>query len=271
MAIPTILLADNNEIFLHTTAEYLESKGFRVLCAKDPKAAKRILESEILALALIDYRLTNDIDEADDSGYLLARDALKRSALPRVILTQFDDRIDPVVKCLRQDANGHSAALDFIFKKDGYEKMLEAIRQALGKVNLFLCYAHADSTAVEELYDKLVAAGYAPWMDQRDLVPGENWSLAIRKAIRSSDFFIACISKNSVTRRGFIQKEIKMAWDIWGEKLESDIYLIPARLEECDGLDERFCALQWVDLFRPQGFRDLAVAIQAGLTRRRSA
>jgi CheY-like chemotaxis protein len=270
MANPTILLADNNELFLSTTAEYLERKGYKVLRANSPESARRILENEILALAIIDYRLRNDLDDTDESGYLLAHDTLRKASVPKVILTQFDNRIDTVVKALHREANGASAAVDYVFKKDGLPRLLEVVESSLRKVNVFLCYAHADGKAVEKLYDNLAEAGFTPWMDKRDLVGGENWTAAIKRAIRGADFFIACISRNSVSRRGFIQKEIKMAWELWDEKLKEDVYLIPARLEECDVLDDRFNDLQWVNLFKPQGFRNLVEALQVGLARRRN-
>ena len=65
-----------------------------------------------------------------------------------------------------------------------------------------------------------------------------------------------------------MQREIKMALEIWEEKLDSDIYLIPARLEECEIINDKLAELQWVDLDQPQGFQNLVNALQAGLQRR---
>ncbi|NIO68956.1 MAG: TIR domain-containing protein [Anaerolineae bacterium] len=45
-------------------------------------------------------------------------------------------------------------------------------------------------------------------------LPGEKWELAIQKAIRRSDFFLVCLSANSIDKRGWIQKEIKQVLDI---------------------------------------------------------
>jgi CheY-like chemotaxis protein len=267
MTKPTILLADNDDIFLKTTKEYLEENGYTVLCAKTPQSARRILRKNIVALALIDYRLTDDDDDKDESGYTLARDAIKLSSIPRVILTKFDDRTDAVVKSLRRDKNGRSPAVNYILKKDGLESMLAVIKDTLSTVKIFLCYAHYDRAKVNDLYENLVSAGYSPWMDKRNLMPGEKWSHAIEKAINSADFFIVCISRNSVNRRGFLQREIRMAMEIWAGKLDDDIYLIPARLEDCEIPDEKLTQLQWLDLFQPEGIRNLVDTIQAGVSR----
>jgi Ca-activated chloride channel family protein len=135
---------------------------------------------------------------------------------------------------------------------------------------IFLCYARPDQEKVIELYQKLSNAGLNPWMDIKNILPGELWESTIQKAIRASDFFLACLSRNSVNRRGQIQKEISEALNIWNEKLESDIYLIPVRLEECE-VPERLRSFQWVDLFMGDGFTQLMKALQAGIERRMQA
>jgi hypothetical protein len=135
---------------------------------------------------------------------------------------------------------------------------------------IFLSYAREDEDKVKELYQRLSDAGFKPWMDKKDILPGEIWKSRIPQAIRESDFFLACLSRNSVNKRGWIQREIKDALDIWQEKLDSDIYLIPARLEDCE-VPERLGDFQWVDLFEEEGWTRLVKAIQEGLKRRAQA
>jgi hypothetical protein len=137
-----------------------------------------------------------------------------------------------------------------------------------GRAQVFLSYAREDAEKVENLYQELSDAGFKPWMDKKDILPGERWKSSIQEAIRCSDFFLACLSANSVNKRGFIQKEIKDALDIWQEKLDSDIYLIPARLEDCE-VPESLRDVQWVNLFEEDGWTRLVKAIQVGMERRR--
>ncbi|GAI45431.1 unnamed protein product, partial [marine sediment metagenome] len=91
----------------------------------------------------------------------------------------------------------------------------------------------------------------------------------ITKAITNSDFFIVCLTKNSYEKRGYLQREIKQALDIWQEKLEDDIYLFPARLEECD-VHQDLQDFQWVNLYEDDGWDRLFRAIQAGISRRQA-
>jgi hypothetical protein len=131
---------------------------------------------------------------------------------------------------------------------------------------IFLCYAREDGKEVENLYQKLSAAGFKPWMDKKDILPGEKWESCIEKAIQRSDFFLACLSDKSVRKRGWVQRERKQALDLWQEKVEDDIYLIPVRLDNCE-VPERLCDFQWVDLFEEHGWTRLVKAIQVGMER----
>ena len=131
---------------------------------------------------------------------------------------------------------------------------------------IFLSYARQDEEKVEELYQKLSDAGFKPWMDKKDILPGERWEFSIRGAIRGSDFFLVCLSANSA-KGGWTQREIRNALDIWQEKLEDDIYLIPVRLEDCVA-PESLRDFQWVDLFEEDGWTRLLAALTVGLERR---
>ncbi len=133
---------------------------------------------------------------------------------------------------------------------------------------IFLSYVRGDAEKVENLYQKLSDAGFKPWMDTKDILPGERWKPCIQKAIRRSDFFLACVSTNSVNRRGSLQRGIKDALDIWQEMLENDIYLIPVRLEDCE-VPESLRDFQWVNLFEEDGWTRLVKAIRTGMERRK--
>ncbi len=135
---------------------------------------------------------------------------------------------------------------------------------------IFLSYARLDEEKVEKFYQDLSNAGFKPWMAKKDILPGERWPSSLRKAIRGSDFFLVCLSANSVDKRGWIRKEIKQALDTWEGMLDSDIYLIPVRLEDCE-VPESLHDFQWVDLFEEKGWTRLVKAIQEGMKRRAPA
>jgi hypothetical protein len=134
---------------------------------------------------------------------------------------------------------------------------------------IFLSYARDDQDAVKLVYKRLQAEGYSPWMDQFDILPGEDWERAIKTAIKKADFFLIFLSGHSVNRRGVLQKELRAALDSWTGMLPGDIYLIPVRLSDCPIPDE-LSSFQWVDFFDNLGWDKLLKAIKAGTKQRRN-
>jgi hypothetical protein len=127
-------------------------------------------------------------------------------------------------------------------------------------VKVFLCHSSGDKAAVRRLYASLEGEGFTPWLDEEDILPGQNWNREIRKAVRASHVVVVCLSKSSITKEGYVQKEIRLALDVAQEKPEGTIFLIPARLELCDvpdGLE------MWhrVDLFDGRGLKRLVQAL----------
>lgn len=49
-------------------------------------------------------------------------------------------------------------------------------------IQIFLAHASEDKPQVRQLYQKLQGAGYQPWMDEEDLIGGQNWREEITKA-----------------------------------------------------------------------------------------
>ncbi len=129
------------------------------------------------------------------------------------------------------------------------------------EIKIFISYAREDQLRVRELYDLLVEAGYQPWLDREHLLPGQQWEPIIKRALKGSHFALVCLSTTSINKRGFLQKEIKQALEQAQEKLEDDVWLIPARLDDCD-VPDAINHIQWVDLFDDDGFRQLLAAME---------
>ncbi|MFG6105297.1 SUMF1/EgtB/PvdO family nonheme iron enzyme [Leptothoe sp. EHU-05/26/07-4] len=136
-------------------------------------------------------------------------------------------------------------------------------------IRIFLAYASEDKEAVTHLYQRLKERGFHPWLDKVDLLPGQNWRAEIPKAIRESGVFIACLSKKSVAKQGYIQREFRMALQKMGDMPTGKIYLIPVRLNDCQVPELRqeeyginLADYQWVDLFQDGEFERLVKSIE---------
>lgn len=123
-----ILLADNDPVFLSTCAEFLGSAGYRVIKAASPTEARQILETGRIHLVILDLRLTNDDDQKDRSGLILAKETAR--SVPKLILTKFPTHQD-VRDALKLDAEALPPAVDFVDKREGLKELLTAVKQAL--------------------------------------------------------------------------------------------------------------------------------------------
>ena len=127
-------------------------------------------------------------------------------------------------------------------------------------LKVFLCHAHADRDAVRTLYSRLVKDGVDAWLDKEKLLPGQDWELEIKKAVREADVVVVCLSKQ-FNQAGFRQKEVKWALDAALEKPEGEIFIIPVRLQECD-FPTNLRKWHSVDLFEADGNRRLMHALR---------
>jgi hypothetical protein len=124
---------------------------------------------------------------------------------------------------------------------------------------VFLCCSSADQNAAYDIYTRLIRDGVDAWLNQEKLIPGQNWELETRKAVRKSDAVIVCLSKQ-FNQAGFQQKEVRWAIDTAMEQPEGKIYIIPARLDNCE-MPESLRHLHGVDLFEADGYERLVQAL----------
>ncbi|MEM9092528.1 MAG: TIR domain-containing protein [Cyanobacteria bacterium P01_F01_bin.53] len=132
--------------------------------------------------------------------------------------------------------------------------MTESLRKNC--LQVFLCHASEDKPTVRVLYKKLCSEGFQPWLDEETLIGGQDWRLEIADAVRKTHIVLVCLSHRSITKSGFVQKEIKYALDIADEQPEGIIFIIPLKLEECD-VPQRLSRWHWVNYFEENGYKQL--------------
>ena len=83
--------------------------------------------------------------------------------------------------------------------------------------DIFLSYAKEDYNVAKKLHDDLSDNNIAIWFDENEILPGQHWKEEIANAINESTYFLVLLSSNSLTKRGYVQKELKTALDILDE------------------------------------------------------
>jgi len=137
--------------------------------------------------------------------------------------------------------------------------------------SIFIAYVEEDLALAETLYDRLEAEGFAPWMDRRDLLPGQNWPRSIERSIEVSDFFVALLSRKSLVKRSVFQSELRYALDCARRQPLDSVFIIPLRIEPCDPPSHLAQHLHHVDLFPnfAQGVQRVVTMIRKELARRK--
>jgi TIR domain/Protein of unknown function (DUF3298) len=121
---------------------------------------------------------------------------------------------------------------------------------------IFISYAKEDITFAEKLYSFLKENDFHPWLDKKDLLPGQDWNFTIKKTLREADYIIVLLSSNSVQKRGYVQREFKLALDYYEEKLDDDIYLIPLKINNCE-IPSKLNKFQWTDYKEDDSFQKI--------------
>jgi hypothetical protein len=136
---------------------------------------------------------------------------------------------------------------------------------------VFVAYALEDLAAARRLSEALRAKGCSPWIDKDRLMPGQNWTQAIERAISDSDAFVACFSRRSVSKRGMFQSELRHALECAQMRPLDDVFLLPVRLEPCAVPHTIAEQVQYVDLFPDweRGVKRLARSIRRAARGRR--
>jgi hypothetical protein len=119
-----------------------------------------------------------------------------------------------------------------------------------------------DRQAVERLFIALKEKGFQPWMDEKNILPGQDWQLSIEKAMEKADFLLICLSRHSISKTGFVQREMKRAVELQQASPEGHVRLIPVRLEICD-VPRSMKDWQWANLYEPDGLNKVIQSMLA--------
>lgn len=130
--------------------------------------------------------------------------------------------------------------------------------------HIFVAYVQEDAEDAVRLYETLLAHNFDPWLDRKKLLPGQNWPRAIEQAIEVSDFFVACLSRKAIRKKGHFQAELRYALDCARRLPLDQTYFVPIRLEECPVPVRIPREIQYVDLFPDwdKGIRRLLAALK---------
>lgn len=134
-------------------------------------------------------------------------------------------------------------------------------KSADNRLRVFLSHSLPDKDRVRELYHRLEKDGFRPWLDEEELLPGQNWKQEIEQAIRDADVVLVFVSRQALSRSGFFHREIRYALEVALEQPEDRIFLIPVKIDKCD-VPPSLRQWQWSELYKRDGYDRLVRALK---------
>lgn len=227
------------------------ANGPRLVLSNVPERLKKLLE-----LA----RLSEIIPIFDNEEHAI-EDLAKRSAAGEDLSRPLK-AVQPHHSALRLPEASQTPAALSVSASDVQQPVANAKSRILVEprsLHIFLCHASDDKERVRLISRELNIHGVDVWFDEEKLLPGEDWRHEIRLALREVDAVIVCLSATAVTKKGYVQKEIKQVLDIADEQPEGAIFVIPVKLEPCE-VPQSLRRWQWVDS-DPNGIDRLVKAL----------
>lgn len=110
--------------------------------------------------------------------------------------------------------------------------------------SIFLSYSSKDHAVAQTICSALENRGLNCWMSSRDIGPGENFQVAIIRAIRTAAVMVIVFSGNSNNSEE-VKKEVALAG-------QHKLLVIPVRVEDvvpAEAFQYELATRQWIDLF----------------------
>jgi CheY-like chemotaxis protein len=270
---PSVLFVDDQANQLKVLSGAY-AKSFRVLTARGAEQALEILDKEDVGVLVTDHKMPGmsgldlciQVQELFPSvqrilvtayaDITIVMEALNTAQVTRFVLKPWD--LDELGLILTKAMETHLSL------RSGPKRLLDA-----GGVPLvFISYASEDIEQARAVERELRRIGVRTWFDKDQLDVGEDWAAAIRRAIHGADFVVICLSKRSLNKCGFVQRETRVAMDACLQMPAGRLFLMPVRLEDCP-VPEELAKYQYADVFRRQGYDRLVRAILRDWEKRR--
>ena len=134
-------------------------------------------------------------------------------------------------------ASAYAAAISIYFSRLKQKRLRQR--------RIFIMYSHADTEYAKKLVGALREAGYNPWYDQDEIVPGQRIAETVSNGIAQSAVALLLVSKNLDLNKELVSRELKAALSSMRSRDDSFSPVIPIRLDDTD-VPESLSGVHWL-------------------------
>jgi hypothetical protein len=99
---------------------------------------------------------------------------------------------------------------------------------------IFLNYAPGDIENARKVRRRIQEyRGVSVWIDEDDLLPGQNRELEIRKVIKTAEIVVTLLSVQALSTKSPFHTRLRRAIEVADEQPEGTIFIITVKLEPC--------------------------------------
>jgi len=110
------------------------------------------------------------------------------------------------------------------------------LNQPIQYYSCFISYTHSDKAFARRLHDQLQGRGIRVWLDEHQLLPGDDIFTMIDRGIKLWDKVLLCCSKSSLMESVWVNREINKALlkeeHYWQKHGEEVLAIIPLNLDD---------------------------------------
>ena len=96
------------------------------------------------------------------------------------------------------------------------------VGEAIAFYSCFISYSHADKRFAHMLHNTLQAHGIRCWLDEKQLLPGDDLYEQVDRGIRLSDKILLCCSEHSLKPASWVDKRSSPRWKRKASSLGSE-------------------------------------------------
>lgn len=103
--------------------------------------------------------------------------------------------------------------------------------------------------------------GGSCWFDKESLVGGTLWDAERKTAQTNADLFLTLVSKETISRNGVVQRELRDAVEAAKDRRQGQLYIVPLRLDDVERPAE-LADYHSIDIFSPDWKFSLARTLE---------